>query len=391
MVTYTKGQPGQLKEIRDFINMVFSMNRAPHDFKSLLPKLYGDKSSTEPFHYLVMEDNHIQAVVCVLPITISCGSRSLSCGTVGSVSVHPYQRGKGYMKQLMAMAMEDMKKQSMAISVLSGRRHRYGYYGYELAGNFLDYELIQDNFQHTKGKYTEYPIQMEPVHPLDSQTLTELWTMYQQSRSIHGDRTPENFYDICTSWHSQFCHFLCNGQSIGYACFSQNQVEELVCLDETYLYSCLQACFQAIGAEQIHLRVCGWDARRIHALSGLYERWNSYTDDNYLILDHQKALDFFLKAKASFQHLLPGSLVLEVKEGVRLKITVPDSDQEAGIAICPSQEKPDRVFSSSEAISQLFSPAAFYQTGQGMPSPEKSPLFQNWFPLPLCLSPLDKC
>ena len=32
-------QPGELPEILDFINMVFSMHRAPHNFRTLLPKL----------------------------------------------------------------------------------------------------------------------------------------------------------------------------------------------------------------------------------------------------------------------------------------------------------------------------------------------------------------
>ncbi len=39
MTVYCKGQPGELPEILDFINMVFSMHRAPHNFRTLLPKL----------------------------------------------------------------------------------------------------------------------------------------------------------------------------------------------------------------------------------------------------------------------------------------------------------------------------------------------------------------
>ena len=52
MTVYCKGQPGELPEILDFINMVFSMHRVPHNFRTLLPKLYGADRQTEWCHYL---------------------------------------------------------------------------------------------------------------------------------------------------------------------------------------------------------------------------------------------------------------------------------------------------------------------------------------------------
>ena len=55
-VTYTRGKPGELGEIRDFVNMVFSMHTRPHDFARMLPKLYADDAATEGEHYLVRED-----------------------------------------------------------------------------------------------------------------------------------------------------------------------------------------------------------------------------------------------------------------------------------------------------------------------------------------------
>ena len=63
MTVYCKGQPGELPEILDFINMVFSMHRAPHNFRTLLPKLYGADRQTEWCHYLAKEDGKISAVV----------------------------------------------------------------------------------------------------------------------------------------------------------------------------------------------------------------------------------------------------------------------------------------------------------------------------------------
>ena len=177
MTVYCKGQPGELPEILDFINMVFSMHRAPHNFRTLLPKLYGADRQTEWCHYLAKEDGKISAVVCVLPITLEHGGHTITCATVGSVSVHPYSRGKGYMKQLMAMAAEDMERQGITLSILDGRRHRYQYYGYEPGGHYLEYRFNEDNFRHCAARYPDTPLTLRPVAAGDTERIGELSRM----------------------------------------------------------------------------------------------------------------------------------------------------------------------------------------------------------------------
>ena len=147
-VTYTRGKPGELDEIRDFANMAFSMHTRPHDFARMLPKLYADGSATEGEHYLVREDGRLVAAVCAHPFTLACRDRTLPCAAIGSVSVHPYVRGKGYMRKLMTTAVADMAQNGIALSVLDGRRHRYAYFGYEPAGLRAEYNITPDNLRH---------------------------------------------------------------------------------------------------------------------------------------------------------------------------------------------------------------------------------------------------
>ena len=42
-----KGCAGELPDILDFANYVFSQSSQPHDFRRLLPKLYGENSGSE--------------------------------------------------------------------------------------------------------------------------------------------------------------------------------------------------------------------------------------------------------------------------------------------------------------------------------------------------------
>ncbi|MBQ6646260.1 MAG: GNAT family N-acetyltransferase, partial [Clostridia bacterium] len=100
---YTNGAPGEMPEIIDFINYVFSQAHVPHDFKALLPKVYGDDAplGVERFHFLAKQDGKIVGCVACRPTELIFGDQTLSCGFVGSVSVHPYHRGEGHMKRLM--------------------------------------------------------------------------------------------------------------------------------------------------------------------------------------------------------------------------------------------------------------------------------------------------
>lgn len=129
-----KGCAGELPDILDFANYVFSQSSQPHDFRRLLPKLYGENSGSEGYHYLVREDGRIRAMVCAMPLSLLVAGKPLRAAGIGTVSVHPYARGKGYMKALMNRAMEDLKTQGYAMAFLGGMRQRYEYFGFTPTG-----------------------------------------------------------------------------------------------------------------------------------------------------------------------------------------------------------------------------------------------------------------
>lgn len=77
-----KGCAGELPDILDFANYVFSQSSQPHDFRRLLPKLYGENSGSEGYHYLVREDGRIRAMVCAMPLSLLVAASR--CGRRGS-------------------------------------------------------------------------------------------------------------------------------------------------------------------------------------------------------------------------------------------------------------------------------------------------------------------
>lgn len=378
MTTYCNGQPGELPAIRDFINMVFSMHQRPHDFHALLPKLYEPGSDTEFLHYLAKEDGEIKAVICVLPITLEYQNYAITCGTVGSVSVHPYSRGKGYMKDLMTMALEDMKKNRMTMSVLSGNRHRYQYYGYEPGGQLLEYRFTPDNFKHCGSRYPSYHLTLTPASKESSHTL---WEMHQ-AQTVHTQRSGKEFLTIGRSWNCTVFIISHQEDILGYLCASGSHIYELVLTDEQYLFSALSAYMVLSDCRSMLLSVAPYQTERIEMLTQLYERWSIREDDNYQIFDYKETLSFFLRVKASIEPLTQADLVLKPANLPNLLIKVSDRT-----VMVEETDRPEDLFlSHNEMIDLLFSANAHYMSHL---YPVLSTV--NWFPLPLSIPYMDKC
>ena len=90
-------------------------------------------------------------VIAQMPIGLSVLDETLKCGMIGSVSVHPYARGEGHMKRLMAMAAEDARERQYDLMILGGQRQRYNYFGFERAVYVIRHAVMQTNLRHCHG------------------------------------------------------------------------------------------------------------------------------------------------------------------------------------------------------------------------------------------------
>lgn len=381
MTEYRKALRGELPKIIRFINMVFSLSGTPHDFASLLPKLYSDGKRTEPFHFLALEEGEIKAVVCSLPVTLRFGDQSLTCATIGSVAVHPDSRGKGYMKQLMNSAISDMKENHIELSCLTGLRQRYRYFGYEPCGSVITYRFSRDNFRHCKNLYPHYELRLHEVTGVHD-PLWENITRRHQTLPYRADRLASEFGDISGSWHEKTFAVFHEGNFAGYLTAEKNKISELFTVDDAMLFSCLDTYFAGISEQELLLDVYPHETRRMAVLSSFCERWQMRLDDNYRILDFEKVILFFLSLKAASEPLIDGSIILTIENSGNYLLTVtggvPSVSRTAKTSAWP--------LSATEATRFLFSPD--YQEVRALLCKECR---INWFPLPLSMCCLDKC
>ena len=293
--------PEEKEEIIEFIDYVFSKAHRPHDFASLLPKLYGEHGDGAAHHFVVREEGKLAATVLVYPVTMRIGERTLTTLGVGSVSTHPQARGRGYMRLLMDAVDVRAKETGAAFAVLGGQRQRYQYFGYDYAGYELHGRFTPDNARHAlrtvdAADYDVMP--MTQVHVPQAAALLE-------RQSCFCARSGEAYLDILRSWNNEPFALRRGGRPVGFGALRQNEgnchLAELLLEDEADFPAAMKLLSARYGA----LTVCAapWEKQRARWMSSVCEEVAVQPNHQFKFYDEEQvraacaALDGFLPMK----------------------------------------------------------------------------------------------
>jgi predicted N-acetyltransferase YhbS len=266
---YLVASPADRDDCLDFGNFVFSQAHAPHDFKQLLPKVYGDNvnCAVEAKHFIARRDGRIRAMVACLPTVMHYLDRTLNIGFVGTVSVHPYARGEGHMKRLMADMYADAQAQGYDMLALGGLRQRYGYFGFNAAGVCLSFNVTSTNLRHCTAELDCSDVTLTDLTEERPDEVDFAYAL-SQSRPIVGERTRERFLDIVHSWKCRCRLIRIGGEPVGYI---MDRAVEVVLKDENLLPKVLKALFAADGLNSVDIAAAPCEKERIAVLSALCE------------------------------------------------------------------------------------------------------------------------
>ncbi|MCM3042277.1 GNAT family N-acetyltransferase [Paenibacillus motobuensis] len=390
MEAFVKGTTEDAQDIIDFADLVFSKNSGPLDFAGLIPKLYGDGADTQQYHYMVKENGKIKAMVCVLPVTCNVAGIELKVGCVGTVSVHPRSRGKGYMQKLMNMAVEDMKSQGCSLSVLGGQRQRYEFFGYEPAGIKFEFTLTSDNIRHKYKGLDSSGINFEPLFS-DSPQLDDAYQLYQQG-IVNGARTKEQFATILRTWQTQPLVILENGKFAGYVALSKDggAVREIEMIDPALLPVVSKALAAEKNLDELHFTVPPYDPGKIALLGDVCDWYRTSYEYNYHIMDYSSVIEAFLRCKAQNMMLQDGRIVLGIEDSDIVEIVVQNNQ------VVVNKYDPDHSdiqaqvsLTKREATALLFSPLSEFTNWKLAERQLNLP--SGWLPLPLYIPSLDIC
>lgn len=380
-IYHGRGNESLYDEYIDFINYVFGFNGNNSDFKKLLPKLYNPEHSPVENSYITVDNGKLVAAVGAFDNKLKVCNVELNCRGIGNVAVHPYHRSKGYMKILMHMALEDMKRDGIDLSVLGGRRQRYNYFSYEKSGTVYSFSINNDNMRHSFGKDRSayHTVGFKKLQADDGYSKSiDVLTNEQKYCPV---RNVSCLCDVLSSWGHNSYVVLKNGIFAGYIIADSKKIYEIVLKDESDFINTIISFYDYIGVASLTVLLPEFCCEYISGLYKLCEGYDLSTSKSFSVLNYQKVVSAFAKLKSTYISIPDGQFSFLV-HGVAgdEKLCLKARDGEITVDSCDGdvEFEADHI----DAINMLFSPFC--------PGREKlSPWARLLLPLPLWLYSAD--
>lgn len=386
MMEYENGSVCSLEELLAFGDRIFGEDVQPGGFAALLPKLAGEHGIPPEQYRVIRENGVLRAMLLAQPIVLRVGGEALKGRYIGSVSVDPESRNRGYMQLLLTKIREEMREEGCQFSALGGQRQRYGYAGFEVAGMEMHCDLTRANVKHAYRNVSDDGIRILPLGP-DDPLLGEAYAL-SAARTHGADRTEAGFYDLLRSWRGEPYALRIQGEFGGYLSVvregSQVRVQEMLLAGTPFLPAVYQACMNYFEAETLSFGLDLSDRKALEELCDVCEGYQLSFNHSYSILEFAPVVRGLLRQKQTYAGFTDGQVPFDV-EGERFTVRVSDGVPEV------SDEEPDAAeepiaLTRRQAMQWMFSPLSC-----ALRFPEQERVPADWFPLPLYLSPLDAC
>ena len=330
---YRKGTAADREKFIDFANMVFSCAHQPHNFKTLIPKVYADGRDSNHFHNLaVREDGSIRGLVAVMPNELTIAGTTLKTGYVGTVSTHPYGRGEGHMKQLMAMAIEGMENEGVDIAMLGGQRQRYEYFGFTKGGIAREHRITKTNLRHVLGDTDVSNICICDVNEGDADTIAKCAAL-NEARKIYAKRSLEDFCIISKTWNKQLMAVKVDGEFAGYIIAAGGDFAEVLLYDVTLVNKVIKAYIEKTGVSSVGFSTGEYEVELNRELAKVEEDTGISHSEMLRIFNFPKVIGALMALKASYKPMMDGKLSFVIDgQGMTIEVAngVPSVTNEAG-------------------------------------------------------------
>ncbi len=393
---YCRGTVSETEDILDFANMVFSMSYGGIDFARQLPKAYAPQRRHMLTHHLIKENGRIRALIDTYPLTLRQAESAVCAAYIGTVSVHPDSRGKGYMTALMAAAEADARARQCDLMILDGRRHRYRHFGFEQAGIRYSFKLqLQyireycENANQSGGACAYRFVLMEPGMGGLDEVVDKLYRLYMR-RTVTA-RTREDFHLCLQSMAADAYAVFAGGEPVGYMNISEDGQEllELEIQDGVELPKLLWDFMQEMELSELEVTAGADEASRIDLLDRLCGRCQIGVSHQIKILNYPRVLTFLLKWKQQYAPLADGEFVVGVAEDRnqaecrRYCLRV----EQGGASVCETQALPAVILEEMELVRMVTTGYYYHAAACAENALKKAPA--GWFPLPFHLPNAD--
>lgn len=381
----------ELDEIIAFAAKVFNV-----DFPGLLPRLYRAGATTGPDHFAVREDGELAAAVISFPLDETVAGHTFKTYGVGTVSVGEDKRGKGYMTDLLASCMTDAFEHGAALSILGGQRQRYGYYGFALAGEHVEFAVTRQSIRHTVG-LRDSAFTLREATRGDAPALVRM----MRCRPVYAERHEDDFLFAAAADFRKTFIISDGGADVGYFvakedmthisefAFDGGESFDLRRAAEELVLAALSA-----GNDAVHVYVPNHETAVFKRLYELCDHFSCGPFSNISVLDFPTVIGAFGELLLRTRHVDDGKFTLGVEPHPffeKLGIARRGKDhgvfgvcvEDGVISVDAVECEPDLKLPYIEALEFLFGRI-------GETQPYLPPLCRTLLPLPIYFPPADK-
>lgn len=378
MVNYRIARPEDMEGIIDFINMVFSMLRVPHNFETMLPKVYGKDFRLADIHVIAEdEQGRLSGCLGMYEFPLCVGDTTLRVGYLGSMSVHPRVRGQGTMGMLMQKQIERGLERGLDLMVLGGQRQRYQYSGFETGGTTYLYRISRSNVRHALAEAQDEGLTFAQMVEED---VPAALALYNRQR-VAGARRKDNFIATLVSYHRQAWTIKKNGELVGYlsAEADGSHLGEIVMEQQEMILPAIKMWMSAKEIRTLHVAAAPHDAALNRLLAPICEGCDIMPNCMIRVLKPETVLSAYMKLKNSYDPLEQGELVLGWEGLGAYRVCVSDEE----ISVKKTDDAAQIQLGGIEMHQLLFSHNRFGVPKVGAAVP------RSWFPLPLYIPEPD--
>lgn len=387
-----------LEEILDFANMVFSMDSGCIDFADFYPKAYAEGRCGLVTHHIIKENQKIRALVDCYPLTLRLnkavaagGKMELKAAYIGTVSVHPNTRNKGYMTKLMEYALADARQQGCALVLLDGNRHRYRHFGFERAGIKYSFQVGFRNVMHCCRELYDAGYMENPVYGFEeidssSELLDYLYGLYCR-RNVTA-RSREDFPPCLGSGHTVTYAVFKRGRAAGYINMSEDEktIMEYEAADNSEFPRIIYDLMMGADIDVLKISVGMDELEKTEYIEKMSDCCSVSMSHQIKILDYEEVLSFLFHWKQKYDRISANEYVIGIRDEKNVRnygISVSGED----IKITYTDKKADIILGETELISMLTTSFSFFEQRRCGGKINNAPA--GWFPLPFYLPDAD--
>jgi len=370
----------EFAEAIDLINFVFSHTYGPHDFETMLPKLYRPEPELVRCHWGVREDGALVALAGSYPLTWQVGESALRVAGIGAVATHPRHRGSGLMRAVVGHCVAEARANGCHLSWLDGLGHRYRHFGYERAGAEVSFQLTERDFA-VAGIDADG---MRFRRLREGDALLEQAARLHAGQRVHWRRPPAELARICASWGGALYAALEGDELAAYlvAARDRNSVTELVAVDAATAVRVAAAWRAERSAPRVQVAVSPWQHALARRLGALADSTRVQCCGNWQVFDWPAVLAALLAERARAEPLPAGKAVVEIAGAGCLRLWVDGAA--AGCEL--SNAEPQVRLTAAEALRALGGPLP-----NCFPAPNTVPATLGaWCPLPFHIPSADR-